>query len=295
MWFNMTGKKSNKMSNTDIIRHYHKESKHAYNRFAPAPPYMDWETQPNPFRYYEGARQIKLALVADSLEAVHSDLYRKRAPSPLNFRNLSALLELSLGLSAWKSYSGESWPLRCNPSSGNLHPSEGYLIIPQINLPSSSTKKETMGGVYHYVSRDHLLEERFRPNPTQQQSWNGAFPKNTFLVGITSIHWREAWKYGQRALRYCELDTGHGAMAFRYGAATLGWQVQILSNPGDKEICQLLGIDPYSAEIPEPENPDLLMVVTTEGQGETEDKRVLKLALSHRKHTHPIANMGRFF
>ncbi|TVR64991.1 MAG: hypothetical protein EA420_04215 [Candidatus Competibacteraceae bacterium] len=35
----------------------------------------------------------------------------------------------SLGLSAWKQHRGSRWALRCNPSSGNLHPTEGYADI----------------------------------------------------------------------------------------------------------------------------------------------------------------------
>ncbi|WP_243750910.1 hypothetical protein [Paraburkholderia sp. BL10I2N1] len=62
------------------------------------------------------------------------------------------MFELSLGLSAWKSYGAERWALRCNPSSGNLHPTEGYLMC--ATLPGLS------GGVYHYLSRDHVLEHR---------------------------------------------------------------------------------------------------------------------------------------
>ena len=34
-----------------------------------------------------------------------------------------------MGLSAWKAYGGNRWALRCNPSSGNLHPTEGYLLL----------------------------------------------------------------------------------------------------------------------------------------------------------------------
>lgn len=253
---------NNKQTHTEIIRNYHKKSMHSANRFAPGPPYLDWSTQPNPFRFYEGAKQIPLQIAADNLKTVHGDLYRKRTAHPLDFTAISVLFELSLGLSAWKSYDGESWALRCNPSSGNLHPTEGYLIVPDINRPSTSSESEPIGGVYHYVSPDHCLEERFRPEKIQRQQWNSAFPGTSFLIGLTSIHWREAWKYGLRALRYCELDTGHAAMAFRYGAAALGWQVRVLSAPGDEDISQLLGLTPCRAEIPEPEHPDLLLAVT---------------------------------
>jgi len=31
-----------------------------------------------------------------------------------------------------KSARGERWALRCNPSSGNLHPTEGYAVVPPL-------------------------------------------------------------------------------------------------------------------------------------------------------------------
>jgi len=30
-----------------------------------------------------------------------------------------------------------------------------------------------------------------------------------FYLALTSIPWREAWKYGERAFRYCQHDLGH--------------------------------------------------------------------------------------
>lgn len=42
--------------------------------------------------------------------------------------SLSLFLELSLGITAWKAFQGTRWSLRSNPSSGNLHPAEGYVV-----------------------------------------------------------------------------------------------------------------------------------------------------------------------
>ena len=77
---------------------------------------------------------------------------RRRRPGRSDGTRVAVLFELALGLSAWKQYRGSRWALRCNPSSGNLHPTEGYALLPA--LPGLEA------GVYHYVSRDHLLERR---------------------------------------------------------------------------------------------------------------------------------------
>ena len=45
---------------------------------------------------------------------------------------------------------------------------------------------------------------------------------DAWLVALTSIHWREAWKYGERAFRYCQHDLGHAIAAIAIAAASSG-------------------------------------------------------------------------
>ena len=92
---------------------------------------MDWENQPDPFRTYEGAPIVELPLAGDDLDAPWDELHTPGAVSsrPLDRSSLGALLELALGLTAWKEVPGSRWALRANPSSGNLHPTEGYALI----------------------------------------------------------------------------------------------------------------------------------------------------------------------
>ena len=163
---------------------YHRRSKHHLDRYAPGPGRLDWANQPDPFRRYAGAVAIKLPLAADdALPTRYSALRRGELPAMQAFdvRGVAVLFELSLGLSAWKSFGGNRWALRCNPSSGNLHPTEGYLLCP--NLPGLSP------GVYHYVSRDHTLERRAA---LDHRRWSDAFDGRGVVLGLSSIHWREA-------------------------------------------------------------------------------------------------------
>ena len=213
---------------------YHQRSKHRINRYAPGPGGLDWANQPDPFRAFLGARQIKLRPLADSLTTRYNDLRRGALPSPRPFDldSLAILFELSLGLSAWKSYGGARWALRCNPSSGNLHPTEGYLVCPL--LPGLAA------GVYHYRSRDHVLEQRAAIDDSR---WTEAFSNNGILIGISSIYWREAWKYGMRAWRYCQHDCGHAIAAVSYAAAALGWQSRLVLSTADGVVAGLLGLD----------------------------------------------------
>jgi len=241
------------------ILSYHRRSKHYLQRYADGPGRLEWLNQPAPFRTYVGAPVIDLALLAEAIVAPYGDLYVLGAIAPRRpaLDTLAILFELSLGLSAWKELQGSRWALRCNPSSGNLHPTEGYAIVP--TLPGLEA------GVYHYVSRDHRLERRCTFTAATAAALTLRLPAQSFLLGLSSIHWREAWKYGVRAFRYCQHDAGHALAACRYAAAALGWSARLLDAPGDAEVAALLGLDrdaDFAAVHPlDREHPDALLVV----------------------------------
>jgi nitroreductase len=62
-------------------------------------------------------------------------------------------------------------------------------------------------------------------------------------VGLSSVHWREAWKYGERAFRYCQHDVGHALASLRIAAAALGWRLVLLNDVSNKTLSSLLGLD----------------------------------------------------
>jgi SagB-type dehydrogenase family enzyme len=234
---------------------YHFDSKHRPERYAPGPGGLDWATQPDPFRVFEGAPRLDLPLGADERAARFSAIRAgdRPAPSPVDLKHLGLLLELSFGLSAWKSYGDARWALRCNPSSGNLHPTECYLI--------SDRRPGLAGGVHHYRSRDHALEQRARDAPESATESENQPAADGVILALTSIHWREAWKYGLRAYRYCQHDAGHALAAISYAAATLGWRVERLRWT-DRDIAGALGLDREADFDPdEREAPDLALWV----------------------------------
>lgn len=226
----------------EVAMRYHERTKHQFNRYADGPGQLDWANQPNPFRRYEGAPLVRLPLLA-AHEAPRSpyydDLYhRGSVPSvPLTIHALSRLLQYSLAISAWKQAGATRWALRCNPSSGNLHPTEAYLLIGA--LPGLGDAP----GLYHYAPREHGLERRADCNAALRTALMREFPAQAFLVGLSSIHWREAWKYGERAFRYCQHDVGHAIGALRIAAASLGWSAVLLHGLADKTIDDLLGLN----------------------------------------------------
>ncbi|MFG1461859.1 nitroreductase [Xanthobacter sp. DSM 24535] len=216
------------MSPAEVTLAYHARTKHTLPRYAPGPETLDWDSQPDPFRTFADAPRILLPLGAHLLATRFGEIYgTPPAPAELDLQGLALLLELSFGLAAWKELGPDRWALRCNPSSGNLHPTEVYALT--ANMPG------LCDGLHHYVSRDHTLEQRCRVTAlpgARQGLW----------IGLSSIHWREAWKYGERAFRYCQLDIGHALGALRYAAGALGWTARVVECDA-ATLTALMGLD----------------------------------------------------
>ncbi|MFO7774158.1 MAG: SagB/ThcOx family dehydrogenase [Candidatus Hydrogenedentota bacterium] len=245
-------------SSLDVVMGYHETTKHHPTRPSRGPGYLDWAKQPKPFRRFEGAEYIGLPLAESDETPPYEDLYRPEAlsPAPMTAGNLAHFLECSLAVSAWKAYKGHRWALRCNPSSGNLHPTEGYLIAPPLEGLHAAP------AVYHYAPDTHGLERRTAFSPELWARLTAGFPNGTFLAGLTSIIWREAWKYGERAYRYCQHDVGHALSALSFAAAMLGWRCVWLRGLGDEDAAALMGVDRESEFPPEErEKPALIAAV----------------------------------
>jgi SagB-type dehydrogenase family enzyme len=221
---------------------YHETTKHYFGRFARSRGYLDWATQPDPFRRYSGARLIALP----HEEGTGGDRGVDRgAAAPLHRDSIAWFLRYSMALSAWKAYRDTRWALRVNPSSGNLHPTEAYLVH---------------DGRIHYVPREHAVEERA---VLPDEAWQQFLCRHqAFLVALTSIQWREAWKYGERAFRYCQHDVGHAIAALRVSAALFGWTLRLLPEWSDERLAALLGVDrDQDRGEAEPEQPECLALV----------------------------------
>ncbi|MCG6861867.1 MAG: SagB/ThcOx family dehydrogenase [Chromatiaceae bacterium] len=221
-----------------LVRDYHERTKHRPERYAPSLGYMDWANQPNPFRSFAGTEQIDLPHPALLTTPTYDSLFSNSpAASPLDADLVGRLFFHSLALSAWKQVpGGNAWSLRINPSSGNLHPTEAYLIAGSI--PGLVDEP----GVFHYAPFHHRLERRCRLSEPHWADLTEGMPAPCLLVALTSIYWRESWKYGERAFRYCNHDVGHAIGAIAIATRTLGWEARIVENLADEELSRLIGI-----------------------------------------------------
>lgn len=234
---------------------YHETTKHHFRQYARGPGYLDWATQPDGFRRYGGAPLISLEKTRPDSALLYDEVMTE-IPLPartVDRSTLSSLFFHSLALSAWKRVGSEQWALRVNPSSGNLHPTESYLICGPIE------GLQEVPAVFHYAPGEHALELRGHLPGRIWEVLTAGMPPQSVFVALSSIHWREAWKYGERAYRYCQLDVGHALGAIGTAAAALGWRAVLLDHLGADQVAALAGLG--QSEGVEAEHADCLIVV----------------------------------
>lgn len=196
-------------------REYHELTKHSVESLRRTQHYLDWVNMPNPFRHYEGVpvRDLPADPPAPQISAVEvlggktgTTLARDGAAF------LSQLMFYSASISASKRVpsTGSTYALRVNPSSGNLHPTEFHFCTRGLfDWPD---------GLYHYRPSSHMAEQR----ATGDFGGKLVDTSAPLVFVLTSIAWREAWKYRERAYRYCLHDIGHAWQALTLAARSMG-------------------------------------------------------------------------
>ncbi|MBN1475980.1 SagB/ThcOx family dehydrogenase [Candidatus Sumerlaeota bacterium] len=242
---------------------YHQATKHTRARVYAGGWHLDWANQPDPFRRYDGVPVVRLP---PPQRPEGGDLFHspsgKPASKPLTLGDLSTLLCHSMAISAWKQIPGTDvrWALRVNPSSGNLHPTETHLIL--------SGVEGIDDGIYHFRVDTFTLEARFQDDVT------GVIRAISRIAGLrcgavtfllTSILWREAWKYRDRAFRYCHHDLGHALGAIATMLQGLGHTPRVAHLFDDRKLMRWTGLSETD------ERPGILITFGEPCAGEGEE------------------------
>ena len=186
---------------------------------------------PDPFRHYEGVPVLDLPADPPSPEISAIEVLQGRAGETSAADGpgfLSQLLFYSASISASKRApsTGYRYALRVNPSSGNLHPTEFHFLTRGL--------KDWPDGLYHYRPSSHMAEQRALGG--YEIKLRAGDAPIVFL--LTSIAWREAWKYGDRAYRYCLHDIGHAWESLALAARAMGCEAAAIPDFPDDEIAR---------------------------------------------------------
>src|SRR5579863_10149689 len=239
---------------TERLFAYHQATKHTYHSVRANARYLDWHNQPDPFRTYEGIPAILLppdpgfpntgtfaamAGLAEKIKPPSEDASERGEEIQLDLNWLSSFLWHSMAVSAWKKVpgTGARYSLRVNPSSGNLHPTEIYIALRAF--------AGLEDGLYHYRADRHTLEARSCGGWTHHLARALEIPwasESPLIVGLTSVFWREAWKYGDRAYRYCCHDLGHAIMSALLAACALGLPGGAVAHFSDLRLARAIGL-----------------------------------------------------
>jgi len=196
---------------------YHEETKHSYDSVRSDPGRLDGETQPIPYKIYPTGNHTRKALSTDNKEE--------------NF------LYHIAGLTAKKSYPGVEYFLRINPSAGALYPNELYFQARGV--------EGVADGIYHYQSRSSsiILLQEITEKTGLEPYLGFKMAMKGYLFLVSALYYRSAWKYRDRAFRYCLLDAGHLLGSIEASALLKPHAVQIVYTLEREKLNRMFGFE----------------------------------------------------
>ncbi|MBI1241562.1 SagB family peptide dehydrogenase [Umezakia ovalisporum] len=202
-----------KRNNSEVA--YHDATKHSYLSVQINPNYVDHGTQPTAFKVYpKFYRRVKLNLN----------------------NSLHGFIWLTSAVTLEKVYKDVHHKLRVNPSAGALYPTELYVQIRGIS--------EIVDGIYHLEVENNcltliyeLIDDGLENHIIPGKSIRGCI----FL--ISCVYYRSSWKYQDRSLRYCFLDSGHHLGAIAASAYLYNQDIQLIFDFDKLALNTVLGFE----------------------------------------------------
>ena len=200
-----------------------------------------------PFIRYCGYPTMQLpaptgAEAAGSLQSIaeHRRTPREFVPRALSARTFSKLLYIGDGIvKSWTTPEGVAWTRRSAPSPGALYPIEIYPLV--FNVEGLAA------GLYHYQPLEHVvscLKEGNHQEKLAQASNLGGLISNANAAFILVAYFQRCrFKYGERAYRFCLLESGYIAQNLLLAATAEGLAGVPVGGFVDDELNELVGVD----------------------------------------------------
>lgn len=218
-----------------IAQHYHERTKYDPQTIASKNKGLDWSKQPVPFKEYKiGSAYDLKPYIQEKPEAFIDNTDAQW------WQRLSRLLFCSYGLTAKMPSMGSAVYLRSAPSAGGLYPAEMYIVSRGTSLLPP--------GLYNYQCRSHSLMHYWESDVWQKLQeacfWHPALESSELAIIITSVFYRSAWRYEDRAYRRIFLDTGHLLGNIELAGAVTHYHPHLIGGFVDETVNELLYIDP---------------------------------------------------
>jgi SagB-type dehydrogenase family enzyme len=161
---------------------------------------------------------------------------RKFAEQSISMEQLSQLLWSAQGIT-------DKRGLRTAPSAGALYPLELYIVAKNIDGLAS--------GIYKYMPDNRkltLINQGGKIEELSQAAGNQSWITDAAaVVAITGVYERTAAKYGDRAIRYVNIETGCAAENIYLQATAIGLGTTLVGAFADDKVTDVLGlkIDEY--------------------------------------------------
>lgn len=227
--------------NFDAALTYHEATKHSEISIRTDAHYLDWDNRPSQFKEYQNLPSIALPRkfphpTENALRSIAGELESKNRE--VGIETLAEILFFSGGVTRKMRIGSTSHYMRAASATGALYPIELYVISGRI--PGLEA------GVYHFnpfqFSLVKLREGDYRTileNAGSERSSSAPF-----TIALTSIAWRNAWKYVARSYRHWFWDSGVIVANLLATANAASLPVNLELGFLDSEVDQLLALEP---------------------------------------------------
>jgi SagB-type dehydrogenase family enzyme len=219
---------------------YHQQT--SYQRGKIPSHFLDWENQPSTFKTYAGDESIQLPKNVRFGDENFSDILKSpqedSKPAPPGIMDLSRILFLTYTITRKAVHGGGYHYYRSAASAGALYPVEIYVATHEVGGLGD--------GLYHFSIANHALF------PLRREEVAGVLADSlheplekpfSIMFLFTSIFFRSAWKYRDRAYRYHLLDTGHVIENLVIALKSQEFAFRLSYDFDDTKINHVIGLD----------------------------------------------------
>ena len=240
-------RKGEEMTSNDegqTVLNYHYATNHSVESVQTNNATLDFSILPRTYKLYRRLETVPLPETETT--SPFSALKTLSTPSTISseesmptLADLSVILKLSAGITKWLKVPNGKMAFRAASCTGAMYNIELYVICADLQgLPA---------GVYQYGVHDNALRRirsgDFRGVLTDATASDENIANSPLTIVYTSVFWRNAWKYQERAYRHAFWDGGTILANSLALAASRNLPSKVITGFVDETLNQLIDVD----------------------------------------------------